>query len=337
MNQSISTGTLRLQNLAHAYKQTGALKAAMDLDLFTVISQGAREISRIAQEIGLNPRITRKLVDVCASLGLLEVKDGLYYNAPDVERHLVRGKRGYLNFWLQQEEERFKLWANITPILKGEKPPVSKGNYTEAWNSEDAARFMNRSTYNIGLGAGYKLVREFDFSPYSLLLDLGGGSGCYSIAIASTYPQMKAIVLDYPTICVSSAEIIAEAGLSERITTHPGDLLEVAFPSGGDIMLMSSNLPNFSTSALATVYHKAFEAMEKGGAIIILGEALNDDHSGPVEPALWDLEEYLLGGAGDNYTKADVCQLVRDAGFVDCEVSDFAPGLLTRFVAHKPE
>ena len=64
---------------------------------------------------------------------------------------------------------------------------------------------------------------------------------------------------------------------------------------------------------------------------------LNDDHSGPVEPALWDLEEYLLGGLGDNHTKSDVCQLLRDAGFVDCEVSDFAPGLLIRFVAHKPK
>jgi len=160
----------------------------------------------------------------------------------------------------------------------------------------EAARLLNRSTYNIGLGSGYRLAHRFDFSPYSLLLDLGGGSGAYCIAICSTYPDMKAIVVDYPPICASAEEIIAEAGLSERITTHPGDLLEVDFPTGANVMLMSSNLPNFTSSGLATVYRKAFNAMERGGAMIILGEALDDDRSGPLGPALWNLDECLRGG-----------------------------------------
>jgi hypothetical protein len=270
-------------------------------------------------------------------LGLLEFKDGLYYNAPDVERHLVKGERGYLGPWLTSTPEKFNLWANIAPILKGDMPPVAKGTYEKAWEDVEAARLLNQRTYNIGLGAGYRLARLWDFSRYSLLLDLGGGSGCYSIAIASTYPQIKAIVMDYPTVCTSAEEFIAEAGLSERITTHPGDLLEVDFPPGADVMLMSSNMPNFSHSGLATVYHKAFDAMEKGGTMIILGEALYDDRSGPLEPAYYHLDEALVGGWGEACTISEVCELLRDAGFIDCEVNEFAPGLLNRFIAHKPK
>ena len=335
---SQSTGSLRLQNLAHAYKQSGALKAAINLDLFTVIAHGAREISQIAEEIGLSHQIAQKLADVCSSLGLLEYKDGgLYYNAPDVESHLVKGEKGYLGPWLTAGEEAFNLWADIAPILKGDKPPVAKGTYEQAWKDVDAARRTNRRTYNIGVGAGYRLARSFDFSPYSLLLDLGGGSGAYSIAIALTYPEMKAVVMDYPTVCTSAEEFIADAGLSERITTHPGDLLTVDFPSGADVMLMSSNMPNFSTSGLATVYRKAFSAMEKGGAIIILGEAMYDNRNGPLESAYWHLEETLAGGPGETHTISEVCQLLEKAGFTGCEVSEFAPGLLTRFIAHKPK
>ncbi len=330
-------GTQRLQNLAHAYKQAGALRAAIKLDLFTAIAQEAREIPQIAQEIGLSCQRAQTLADVCSALGLLDIKDGLYYNASDVERHLVKGERGYLGPWLTTGEEAFNLWSDIAPILKGDKPPVAKGIYEQAWKDVEGARRMNRDTYNIGIGGGYRLARSFDFSPYSLLLDLGGGSGAYSIAIASTYPKMKAIVMDYPTICISADELIAEAGLSERITTHPGDLLTVDFPLGADVMLMSSNMPNFSTSGLATVYRKAFEAMAKGGTILILGEAMYDDRSGPLEPACFHLEDTLVGGWGETRTISEVCQLLEEAGFTDCEVSEFAPGLLTRFTAHKPK
>jgi hypothetical protein len=100
-------------------------------------------------------------------------------------------------------------------------------------------------------------------------------------------------------------------------------------------MLMSSNLPDFSSAGLATVYGKAFEAMAEGGAMIVLGEALNDDRSGPLEPALWNLDDALSGSHGDSHTVAEVCALLADAGFGECEASEFVPGLLTMFVARK--
>ena len=332
-----SMGTLRLQNLAHGHRQAGVLKAAIKLDLFTAIARGAREISQIAQEAGLSRQNAEKLVNVCSALALLEFKDGLYYNAPDVERHLVKGGKSYLGPWLLGDEEEFDLWSDIAPILKGERPPTGKGVYEQVWKDEEVARRLNQATFSIGLGAGYGLSRSWDFSPYSLLLDLGGGSGGYSIAIAWAYPKIRAIVMDYPTVCISADEFVAEAGLSDRITTHPGDLLTVDFPLGADVMLMSSNLPNFSTSGLETVYRKAFDAMEAGGSMIVLGEAVDDDRSGPVEPALWQLHDTLVGGPGEPHYISDVRHLLTEAGFIDCEVSEFLPGLLTRFVASKPK
>lgn len=331
-----STGTTRLQNLSHAHWQAAVLQAALKLELFTAISEGAREISQIAQKIAVNPEKTQCLIDVCSSLGLIELRGGLYYNAPDVERHAVKGNKSYIGPWLMQSEEAFKSWADITPRLKSNEPPLPHGIYEEAWMNTEAACLLNRSTYNIGLASGYRLAHRFDFAPYSLLLDLGGGSGAYCIAICSTCPNMRAIVIDYPAICTAAEEIIAEAGLSDRITTHPGDLLEVDFPPDADLMLMSSNLPNFTSFGLATVYRKAFNAMKKGGAIIILGEALADDRSGPLGPALWNLDECLRRGIGEGHTMSEVCNLLKEAGFTDCQVSDWVPGMLTKFVAHKP-
>jgi hypothetical protein len=333
----IPTGTTRLQNLSRAHWQSAALQAALNLDFFTVISGGASEISQIAQKTGLDVRKAQLLADVLSSLGLIETKDGKYQNAPDVERHAVKDKKGYIGTWLIHDEEAFKSWANILPQLKSNDPPKPHGLYGEPWTDLEAARRLNRATYNIGIGSGYRLAHRFDFTPHHMLLDLGGGSGAYSIAICNTYPNMRAIVLDYPTICQAAAEIIAEAGLSDRIGTHPGDLTEVDFPSGGDVMLMSSNLPDFSRSALEIVYNKAFHAMEKGGTMIILGEALYDDRSGPLASALWNFDQLRRGGKGESHTISQVCSLLEEAGFRDFEVSDWVPGILTSFFAHKPK
>ena len=136
--------------------------------------------------------------DVLSSLELLEYRDGLYYNAPDVERYLVKGEKSYAGPWLTSSVEQFKLWADIAAVLKREQPFAAGGKYEAAWTSIEAARRLNQSTNSIGLRSGYSLSRKWDFSPYSLLRVLGGGSGCYSIAISSTYPHLNAIVMDYP-------------------------------------------------------------------------------------------------------------------------------------------
>jgi len=331
-------GSSRLQNLARAYKHAGVLKAGIKLDFFTVIAHGAREISQIAKETGLSNQNAQKLAVACSSLGLLEFKDGLFYNAPDVERYLVKGETGYLGIWLGTEtEEKFRLWSDVASFLKGDRTPVSTGTYDEAWKDIEAARRLNQRTFNVGIGGGHRLAKFFDFSPYSLLLDLGGGSGAYCIALASKFPGLRAIVLDYPTVCASAEEFIAEAGFSDRITTHPGDLLEVDFPSGADVMLLSSNLPNFDNLGLTTVFRKAFDAMEKGGVMIVLGEAIYNDRSGPLQAALWYLDESILGGPGEVRTITETCDFLNEAGFKDCNVSEFAPDLLTMITAHKPK
>ena len=329
--------SIRLQNLARAYRHAGILKAGIQLDLFTVISKGTREISQIADQVGISVQNARKMVDICCALDLLTFKDGEYFNAPDVERYLVKGEKRYLGVWLGTEQESlFSAWADVAPILTGEKPPVSTGYYDEAWTDVEAAHLFNQATYNVGLGGGRKLARVWDFSNHSLMVDLGGGSGAYSIAIAEAYPHMKAVVNDYPTMCASAERFIAEAGFSDRVTTLPGDVVEVDYPTDADVMLLSSNMPNFSNDAFRTILKKACKALAPGGTMIILAEAIYDDHSGPLQASLWYMDETILGGPGETRTMSETCDWMKEAGFEDIQVSEFARDILTLITAKKP-
>lgn len=328
-------GTRRLQEISHGFKQAGILIGAIELGIFTAVSEGAHNVPHIAEITGLSKWAAQKIVDACAALDLLERKDGLYYNAPDVQKYLVKTDPNYRGIWMLLGKHSFGMWADVAAILKGDKDPGSKGFYTHAWADNEIASMMNMATYNIGLGSGYRLARTVDFSSYSYLLDLAGGSGAYCIALTSEYPNLKATVMDYPTICISAKEFIAKAGLSDRINTHPGDIVKDDFPKGADLMLMSSCLPNFETNEFKKVLSKAYESMEPGGTFIILGETLYNDRIGPLESANWGIEEALVGGHGETFTESEVCSFMEQAGFIRTEVAEFSPGVLTRITAHK--
>ncbi len=327
--------TKRLQEMGHAFKQSGALMAAIEVDLFTYISQGAGTIEEICRKTGLSLWAGTKLVDTCAALGLLTKSGMNYSNAADVERFLVKGKQAYIGPWIIGGRDTYDLWKEVAAILTGKKPPKGKGLYEHAWKDVQSARQLHEATYSVGLAAGYKLAKTIDLSNSSLLLDLGGGSGCYSIALVSGFPALKAIVMDYPTVCEVAKQFINEADLADRITTYGGDLIKADFPPNADLMLLSSNLPNFSSRQLEIIITKAYQALTSKGIMIILGEALNDDRTGPLEPVLYSLEEALVGGEGEGHTRAEVKGLLEKAGFQKVEIDEFIPEILTKFVAYK--
>jgi len=198
------------------------------------------------------------------------------------------------------------------------------------------ARVYHEATYAVGLGAGMLFARDVDMSRRSLILDLGGGSGAYCIAAVQRYPHLKAIVLDFPAVCNVAQEFIVQWGMQDRISTHPGDFTTDAFPSGADVMLMASNLPQYDERVLERVFERAYEALSPGGEFHVVGETLDDDKRGPLGPALWGMHEALFGSAGRAHSEAEVKGYLETAGFVEVRLRSFVPGSLTRITGKKP-
>jgi len=326
-------GTVRLQNLSYGHKQSATLMAAVKLDLFTKVSQGASRLSEIVNVLGLSALNAERLVVACTALELLE-KDGEdYRNAPDVERFLVKGKPTYVGPWLLFAGTDFERWKDLADYLKSEDPPKVLGMYEGL--TDEMARQYHEATYSVGLGAGILFAREVDLSQRSLVLDLGGGSGCYCIAAIQRYPHLKAIVFDFEPVCKVTREFIAQWGLQDRISTHPGDFTSDPLPSGADVMIMASNLPQYNEEVLGSLFRKAYEALSPGGEYHVVGETLDDDKRGPLGPALWGLHEALSGSKGRAHSEKETKGYLEKVGFVDVQVHPFIPGSLTRISARK--
>jgi SAM-dependent methyltransferase len=175
-----------------------------------------------------------------------------------------------------------------------------------------------------------------DLAGRNRLLDLGGGSGAYAIVAARTHPHLSAVVFDLPPVVAVTAEFIERGGVADRVSTLAGDFTKDALPDDVDVVVMASNLPQYGREIIARVISRAFDALVPGGEMHLIGEMLDDDRSGPLDPAIWGLWEALYNSTGLAHSQADCIGYLEAAGFRDVASHEFVRGTLTRVVGTKP-
>ena len=325
--------TTRLQKMAQAYWESAALMAAVELEIFTAIARGQDTIPAVAKAAGIGERNAERLLTALSAMTLLS-RDGEHFtNAADVERFLVKDSDRYAGPWILFTKPRWEAYGKMSERLRSTE--VNKlGAYTE-FTVDDARRYHG-ATYSIGMGAARLFSRQVDLTGRKLLLDLGGGSGAYSIVATKTYPGLRAIVLDLPPVVVVAREYIEANGASDRVSAIAGDFTESEFPKGVDVVVMASNLPQYEPDLIRLVVRKAFAALVPGGEMHLVGETLHDDRNGPLSAALWGLNEGVYGSTGVAHTESEVKGYLRDAGFTGVEVHPFVPGVLSRVAGRKP-
>ncbi len=327
--------TVRLQKMSRAFIESASLFSAIDLDLFTAISQGENTVARFATISGITELNAERLMTMCATAELIHWKDEHYENAEDVERFLVKGAKGYAGPWLTFLRPGWKNWGNLTEKLKTQTEPVVIGGY-ESMTVEEARKY-HEGTSSIGFGAGRRFVKQVDLSSRSKMMDLGGGSGAYSIVSAQTHEQLQAVVFDLPPVVEVTKEFITNNHVKDRVTTQGGDFTTDEFPKNCDVALMASNLPQYNRRIISLVVQKAFDALLPGGEMHLIGEMLDDDRAGPTDAAIWGLLEVMSNSTGLTHTRADCVNYFKMAGFLDIQVSEFVPGILVRVCGNKPQ
>ena len=274
--------TTRLQNIAQAYWQSAALMAAVELDVFTSIAHGHDTIPAAAKAAGISERNAERLLTALSAMTLLTRDGERFANAPDVQRFLVKDGERYAGPWILFTKPRWTAYGELSQRLRSQTEN-RLGAY-ESFTVDDARRY-HAATYSIGMGAARLFSRSVDLSGRKKMLDLGGGSGAYSIVATKTFPGLKAIVLDLPPVTVVAQEYITANDAGDRVTTLPGDFTRTPFPQGVDVVVMASNLVMHDQDVIQAVVTNAYGALVPGGEMHLAGEMLNDDRTGPLGAA----------------------------------------------------
>ncbi|MCB1746163.1 MAG: methyltransferase domain-containing protein [Gammaproteobacteria bacterium] len=329
-----SIDTTRLQRIARAYSETAVFYAALDLEVFTHIAHGVDTEPALAEAMGASALNTERLLTVLRAMGLVEHRDGRYANAPDAARYLVKGAPAYAAPWMTFTRGDVPGWFRLGEILRDSTPPSTLGMYADL--TVESARAYHAATYSIGMGAGKRFCREVDLGGRKRLLDLGGGSGAYSINAVTRYPGLRAVVLDLPPVVEVTREYLLANGVADRVDTLAGDFTTTPLPTDCDVAVMASNLPIYNAETIRRVVRRVFDALPPGGEFHLVGEMLHADGNGPLDAALWGMYEAVCGSAGRAHSVSECRDYFADAGFGAISDAVFVAGTLHRVTGVKP-
>ena len=333
---------LPLMQLSIGFWSFKALAAAYELDLFARLSgTDGRTIDELAEMLGVGQRPVELLVTACASIGLLERRDGRYVNSALADEFLVPGKAYQFGGWVQMLDRRlYPAWSRLTEAVRTNRPT--------SWNPDEQAHLFDsedpkllalfwEAMHSLSTLTARELGAHVDLSASTALLDVGGGSGAYDIELSRRYPSLRATVFDLPPVCEIASKKIVAAGYEDRVAVTPGDFLaDPELPAGHDVALLSMIMHDWTPEQDLAILRKCFAALPPGGRIVISELLVNDEKTGPPAAALMSLN-MLVETVGRNYTAAEYERWLHDTGFVDVQTVTFeAPGANGAVLARKP-
>ena len=105
------------------------------------------------------------------------------------------------------------------------------------------------------------LAKSFDLGKAKVLLDVGGGSGAFSIALCQRHSDLRATVLDFPNVVAVAERFVKEAKLQDRIAYVHGDAVSARWPNQQDVVLMSYFISAVAEASIPLLFHKAWDAL----------------------------------------------------------------------------
>lgn len=330
------TDASALHALGLGFMASRTLIVALELRLFTHLAGRQATRDELATAMGLAPRAAERLLTACAALGLVQVLPQGFANAPVAEKYLVEERPTYIGSYLQMFDALgYHRWEHMHTALRN-NAPVDEVHHPYHYLAEDAeaAHTFHAAQHAGSRSLGHALARRVDFAPYRCLLDLGGGSGAYTVEILRHYPHLTAILFDFPEVCRLAQGTLQQAGLLARARTVAGDYEADPLPAGPDVVLWSGNLHASNPQRCLHVLQKIRTLLPDGGAVLLHDYLLNETRTGPLIPALLGLHLTLVSADGQIYDRPGLEALLLQAGFGHITVRPFLPEHSSLVIAH---
>lgn len=307
-----------LNDLARSFMPARALLTALELDVFTAVAEGASP-EAVAEKINAEPRATEMLLNALTSLKLLEKREGTFFNSAASARFFAEGSHDNARPGLLHTANLWKRWSTLTDAVRegtAVAPRVRDGQWVKS--------FIAAMDRNAKERAG-AVVNAIASPAIQRVLDLGGGSGAYSIALARAVPGLKAEILDTAEVVPLAQDYIRKAGLADRISTRVGDMLADPLGEGFDLILVSAICHMFPPDKNRALFERAFNALAPKGQMVVQDFILEPDKTAPRAAALFALNMLVGTSSGSTYSEPEYASWLRDAGFTEVR-RDRLPG-----------
>jgi len=327
-----STDDRRIWDLWLSGMHQGAIVAADDAGVFAALAERSATIEELAARLDFDVRATGILLRLLASLGLLMTRGGRFELADQARQYLVRSSPFY---WGHMMRVAVSEWHRDTALAKlkakgsasaagpqGTPAPTGSGRAADGWAAGEIAigqaESIAASMHSHSLPAAIGAARNYDFTGVNRILDVGGGSGCFMIAFAQAHPEVKATILELPSMCEVAAAYIEAGAVGARVDTAATNMFRDPWPKGYDAIFFSNIWHDWNFRTCAWLAERAYDALPRGGRVMLHEMLLDDDGGGPATTAAFSML-MLLATQGQQFTFGEIKGLLEQAGFGDIE------------------
>ncbi|HEV7225441.1 MAG TPA: methyltransferase, partial [Pirellulales bacterium] len=310
--------------------------AVAHLNVFGRLAGGAKDYEALRRELDLSQRAAAVLFAALRAMGLLSLDQrGRLELTPLAREHLLPGGEFYVGDYVGLAANSPGVLAMVERLHSsrpaGAAPDeagaafIYREGLRSAMDQEATARHLTLSLAGRGKNVAPLLAERVPLDETALLVDVGGGSGIYSVALLRKYPRLRAIVWDRPEVLKVAEEFAREYGVADRLECRPGDMFADPVPGGADAILLSNILHDWDLPECNRLVERCAAALPPGGRLLIHDVFLNDAHDGPLPIALYSAALFSLT-EGRAYSGAEFRQMLAAAGLSAAE--EIAPTLV---------
>jgi predicted O-methyltransferase YrrM len=311
------------------FMESRVLLTGWELGVFTALGPGPRTAEQVARTAKADIRAMDRLLCALTALGLVRKRGRFYSNAPLAARHLVAGRPGFVGS-LGHMASLWQTWSTLTGAVRAGRMVMRPAGTCGASDTAGAGSSVLKGSmpargreffvpfiaamHERSTRQGPSLARLLPLAKVRRLLDVGGGSGAYSIAFARARPGLRAVVFDLPQVAPLTRGYIRQAGLADRIEARVGDYEKGTLPRGFDLVFLSHILHSNSPARNRRLLRECARSLNPEGMVAIQEFVVGEDRTGPQFAALFALNMLVGTPSGDAYTESEIGSWLKAAG-----------------------
>jgi hypothetical protein len=289
-----------IMKLGTGFWASKTLLSAVEMGVFTTLAGTPADLPALQKKLGLHQRSARDFLDALVALKVLERQNGVYRNTADADLFLDKAK----------------------PLRTGEvqnEAKEGKDFFGALYAAPERLREFLGAMSGLSAGAAHALADKFAWKNYTTFTDVGAAQGIVPVTLARAHSHLKGVGFDLPPVGPIFEEFVAKSGLSNRVQFRPGNFFTDDLPKA-DVIIMGHILHDWDLSQKKMLLGKAYQALPKGGAVIVYDAIIDDDRRENAFGLLMSLCMLIETPGGFDYTGADCQGWLREIGFSETRV-----------------
>ena len=289
------------------------------LGVADVLADGPRPVAEIAQRVGAHDSALYRVLRTLGDVGVVAELEDRWFALTPLGAMLRSDVPGSLRGWATMLSMPFQrhVWTDLYETLRTVESAFERVHGTQffdylAEHPEDAAVYCDFRTA-ISRGEAVGIIRAYDFSRFSMIVDVGGGQGGLLAPILSANPHLRGVLFDTPTVVAGADGELSRAGVTNRCRVIGGDFFN-SVPEGGDVYLLGNVIHSWSDDQVVKILSTCRAAMADT-ACLLLAEVVLPDGRQPYPGKFADLQMLVLTSGGRQRTEAEHRTLLDRAGF----------------------